>query len=390
MPRALYVHIPFCRRRCFYCDFAIATRLDLADRYLDTLCREIMLTAAAFAPTQPLTSVFFGGGTPSLLSPAQIDRVLGAIAAAMGIAAGAEISLEANPGTVSRESLRGYRLAGANRISLGVQAFQADLLASSGRDHSVADIDAAVRDIERAGIENFGLDLISGLPGQTLTHWEESLDRAIALQPTHLSAYDLAIEPGTLFGKRAAVGCLPLPPEDTAIAMYGLARERLRAAGFGHYEISNYAKPGYECRHNRTYWENRPFFGVGMGATSYVNRRRLDRPRKLSEYFAWMAEWEATGIPPTVPPVTESEALFDTLMQGLRLAEGVDLSQLSAAYGDRAIARVMACLAPYVQRGWAAIEHNRMRLVPPEGWLRSNDAIADLYALLMADAASPV
>ncbi|WP_019502446.1 radical SAM family heme chaperone HemW [Pseudanabaena sp. PCC 6802] len=382
---SIYLHIPFCLRRCFYCDFAITTGgQDLKARYVDAICWEIVLTAAEIQQKHcpPLQTIFFGGGTPSLLDVRQIATILETIDRQFGIADDVEISLEANPGTVTLESLRGYRSAGVNRISLGAQAFQQELLDLAGRGHGVDDIYTAVEAIALAGITNFSLDLISGLPHQNMHQWQESLARAIALQPTHLSVYDLTIEPSTAFGKRYQAGDRPLPTEAATVEMYLSASAQLQAAGYTHYEISNYARSGYQCRHNLTYWHNRPFYGVGMGATSYVDKCRIDRPRKLRDYFEMVAAWRDRGIAPNAPPTLPKDELLDTLMQGLRLAEGISLHKLNQNYGKDLVARALTCLQPYFQKGWAQLIGDRqdyLSLSVPEGWLFSNEIIADLF-----------
>ncbi|CAN1209676.1 radical SAM family heme chaperone HemW [Tumidithrix helvetica PCC 7403] len=383
LPTSIYLHIPFCRRRCFYCDFAITTGgEDLKQRYVETLCQEIALTAAYKSPKAQLQTIFFGGGTPSLLSVAQIDRILEEIARHFGIVANAEISLEANPGTIALETAAGYRALGVNRISLGAQAFQQELLDVCGRGHSVEEIYSAVDAIQKAGIANFSLDLISGLPKQTIAQWQESLDRAIAFTPTHMSIYDLTIEEGTAFGKRYQAGDRPLPTEETTVEMYLLARQALRSAGYEHYEISNYARSGYQCQHNRTYWLNQPFYGVGMGATSYLDRERIDRPRKIREYFEMVEACQQLGKVPFAPKVLDIEELLDSLMQGLRLSEGLSLQSLTQRYGKELSDRVCELMEPYFGKKWASLENGYLKLIPPDGWLFSNEIIADLFEKL--------
>jgi putative oxygen-independent coproporphyrinogen III oxidase len=381
---AIYIHIPFCRRKCFYCDFAIATidKQDVKQHYVETVCQEIALTASNAANVASLKTVFFGGGTPSLLSPLQLGAIIDAVSSHFGINKHVEISLEANPGTVTLESLKGYQSIGVNRVSLGAQAFQVELLDQCGRGHDVDQIFEAVAAIKAAGIENFGLDLISGLPDQTLDQWQHSLEQAIALQPQHMSVYDLTIESGTAFGKRYQPGDLPLPSEADTVQMYLIARSKLQTAGYEHYEISNYARPGYQCQHNRTYWLNQPFYGVGMGATSYYNHQRIDRPRKLSDYWQMIDNWINCGIAPTAPVVSPSEELMDALMQGLRLAEGLNLDTLEQKYGKVLCDRVLDCLTPYFKNGWAIISHGQLMLIPPDGWLFSNEIISALFAVL--------
>ncbi|NUN65406.1 coproporphyrinogen III oxidase [Pseudanabaena biceps] len=387
-PQSLYLHIPFCKRRCFYCDFAITTGgEELKQKYVDVLCQEIALTVAEHPPEHSLQTIFFGGGTPSLLSVSQLAQIMQAIAQHFAIAPNAEISLEANAGTVSLETLQGYRSLGVNRISLGAQAFQQELLDICGRGHSVAEIYESVTAIKKAGFENFSLDLISGLPHQTMSDWELSLQTAIALQPTHLSVYDLTIEEGTAFGKRYQAGDQPLPTESLTVEMYLAAHKTLPAAGYEHYEISNYAQSGYQARHNLTYWHNQSFYGVGMGATSYLNRQRCDRPRKMREYLDAFAQWQTEGVGFTAPSIDLAEELMDTLMQGLRLAEGLSLKALQSTYGKELCDRALRILEPYQDQHWVNLisqsQDQKIVLSPPDGWLFSNIIIADLYKNLI-------
>ncbi|MBW4580982.1 MAG: radical SAM family heme chaperone HemW [Tildeniella nuda ZEHNDER 1965/U140] len=421
-----YVHIPFCRRRCFYCDFAVSVVGDRppiarADglpaeplngsnsgtiaHYVDVLCQEIRCTTTA---GRTLDTVFFGGGTPSLLSVEQLSRILSTLEQQFGIAAGAEISMEIDPGTFDRLQLQGYRAAGVNRVSIGVQAFQTELLQACGRSHTVDDVYTAVALVQQAEFEHFSLDLISGLPHQTPAHWQESLDAAIALAPTHLSCYDLTIEPVTAFGRQYKPGMQPLPSDEATAAMYRTAQQRLTAAGYHHYEISNYAKPGYQCRHNRVYWENRSFYGFGMGATSYLEGKRLSRPRKTREYYEWVEEriveerLKAKGLrlkdgqaKSLNVSFDASDLLLDTLMLGLRLAEGLSLAALTKQFGRETLERVWQCLQPFHARGWVVIATDqngagerspetppnagRLQLTDPEGFLFSNVILVSLF-----------
>ncbi len=380
-PRSLYLHIPFCRRKCFYCDFAITTGgKGLQEEYVDVLCQEINHTIERQTDRSWLDTVFFGGGTPSLLSGDQIDRVLNTIKRGWDLAEDGEVSLEANPGTVSLEALQSYRARGVNRLSLGAQAFQDELLDRCGRGHTVAEIYEAVDLIKQAGFHNFNIDLIAGLPGQRMKDWEWSLQQTIGLNPTHVSVYDLTIEAGTLFGKRYKAGQFPLPSEEMTVEMYKTAHVVLTEAGYFHYEISNYAKPGYACRHNLTYWQNQPFYGFGMGAASYVDGYRWERPRKIRPYMT-MVQNKAY---PSVVPEQQNDRLFDTLMQGLRLAEGLSLADLYQSFGEATIKTVCHHLLPFVEKGWLEIT-DRLRLVVPEGWLFSDVVNTALYNLLTTE-----
>ncbi|MBD2676467.1 MULTISPECIES: radical SAM family heme chaperone HemW [Nostoc] len=374
-----YVHIPFCRRRCFYCDFAVSVVGDrlrgetsgTISQYVEVLCQEIAITPAF---GQPLKTIFFGGGTPSLLSINQLQRVLTQLEQRFGIASGVEISMEIDPATFDLEHLAGYRSAGVNRVSLGVQAFSQELLQVAGRSHSVDDIFAAIDLIHQVEIPEFSLDLISGLPHQSLDRWQDSLNKAVAASPTHISIYDLTIEPGTAFGRYYKPGEGPLPTDESTVKMYEMAQQVLTDAGYEHYEISNYAQPGHQCRHNRVYWENRPYYGFGMGAASYIEGKRFTRPRKTKEYYQWVQAGAVIDCEVTPP----KEVLLETLMLGLRLAEGVNL----AVFGQQKVEEICRYLRSYFDKGWVEIVGERLRLTDPQGFLFSNVVLAELFEKL--------
>lgn len=395
VPSSAYVHIPFCRRRCYYCDFPVSIVGDnlrgetsgTISQYVAELSNEIAITPKL---GQLLTTVFFGGGTPSLLSVDQLNYILNTLDQEFGIATNAEISMEVDPGTFDLKQLQGYKSAGINRVSLGVQAFQPQLLQICGRSHSVADIWQAVDHIRRVDMPNFSLDLISGLPHQTLEQWQESINAAVAIAPTHISIYDLTIEPVTAFGRYYQPGIQPLPSDDTTVLMYSQASQILTAAGYQHYEISNYALPGHQCRHNRVYWENRPYYGFGMGATSYVQGQRFTRPRKTKEYYQWVQDLIAANGGLDCPQTLPDEVLLETLMLGLRLADGVSLSNLAQQFGEATVEKIWTCLQPYYDQGWVEIigtdvgipTQGRLRLSDPQGFLFSNVVLAQLFNCL--------
>jgi len=389
-PNSAYVHIPFCRRRCYYCDFPISVvggvhgdTSGTIRQYAEALCQEIAVTPPI---GQPLQTIFFGGGTPSLLSVGQLASILEQLEQRFGISPNAEISLEMDPDTFDLNKLQGYRIAGINRVSLGVQAFQPQLLQTCGRSHTVADIYTAVEILQRVGVTNFSLDLISGLPHQTLENWQATLDAAKAIAPTHISIYDLTVEPGTVFSRYYQPGVQPLPSDETTVQMYRQGRQSLVSAGYEHYEISNYAQPGYQCRHNRVYWENRPYYGFGMGAASYVQRQRFTRPRKTKEYYAWVEQLVASGGVINCPQTEAKEVLLETLMLGLRLAEGISLAGLAVQFGKEVRAQIEHLLQPYQEKGWVDIveksNDRQLLLTDPEGFLFSNVILADLFSQL--------
>lgn len=394
-PQAAYIHIPFCRRRCFYCDFPIAVAGDRArgetspriQSYVDALCREIQVTPALGAP---LKTVFFGGGTPSLLSVAQVEQILITLANRFGIEADAEVSMEMDPGTFDQAALTALKNLGINRVSLGVQSFNDEQLAACGRTHRLADVQQAIEDLHAAAIPVWSLDLISGLPHQTIANWQTALETAISFDPQHLSIYDLTVEPNTVFHRRYTAGQFPLPTDDQTTDMYRLAQATLTQAGYDHYEISNYAKPGYQCQHNRVYWENRPFYGFGMGAASYTQSQRFQRPRTTHDYYDWLATYETAGGQLAEPLVTESDRWLDRLMMGLRLAEGIPVADLVQEFGGDRVLQLQKCLEPYQKNGWIATlterGHGRseaaspvIRFTDPEGFLFSNVVLVKLF-----------
>ncbi|MEI3651880.1 radical SAM family heme chaperone HemW [Anabaena sp. AL09] len=383
IPSSAYVHIPFCRRRCFYCDFPVfvvgnnsrGENSGTIGEYVEVLCQEIRI-----APTysQPLETIFFGGGTPSLLSTAQLQSILTTLEQRFGIASGVEISMEIDPGTFDFVHIAGYRSLGVNRVSLGVQAFQEELLKTAGRSHSLIDIFTAIELIHQVEIPEFSLDLISGLPYQSLAQWQDSLIQAVAATPTHISIYDLTIEPGTAFNRYYKPGDHPLPTDETTVKMYQMGQKTLTDAGYEHYEISNYAQPGHQCQHNRVYWQNRPYYGFGMGAASYIQGKRFTRPRKTQEYYQWLKN--GAVIDCEVTP--QADVLLETLMLGLRLAEGISLNSLATNFGNHQVERIQSCLQPYFAQGWVKIVGDRLRFSDPDGFIFSNVMLAKLFEKL--------
>jgi putative oxygen-independent coproporphyrinogen III oxidase len=373
LPSSLYLHIPFCKTRCRYCDFATGLGTSaLIEQYVQALIQEINFTPTAH---QGLETVYFGGGTPSLLASEQVNRVMTALEKCFGIKDGAEVTMECNPGTVGFETLQGYRQAGVNRISLGVQAFQEELLVLCGRSHGVREVHEAVEAIKRADFQNFSVDLIFGLPHQTMEHWRISMQAALDLEPQHISAYDLIIEEGTPFERDYQPGTTPLPSEDQSVEMYCEMLQFLPRHGYALYEISNFAQPGYASRHNQVYWKNESYYGLGLGATGYVHYQRVTRPRKLVDYFNFVAQ----GTFPKEVPASIEDQLSETLMLGLRLVKGISLERLEETFGEETVARVLSQCEGFIQRGWIEITGDRrLCLTVPDGFLFSNEVLAAL------------
>jgi oxygen-independent coproporphyrinogen-3 oxidase len=336
----LYLHTPFCRSKCPYCDFfsIVPAKMQEIGSYPALLIQELRQSAKSW--DGPLTSIFFGGGTPSLLPVQGIQEILDSACATFGFADAIEISLEANPGTVSPRYLDQLRAAGVNRLSLGIQALADEDLAKLGRVHSRQDSLNAVNAARRAGFDNLSLDLIYSRPEQDLDKLRGEIDQLVQLQPQHLSCYGLTIEEGTPFALMEETGSLALPGEDAAVAAYRCVHEELSKAGFNHYEISNFARPGYECRHNLSYWRRRPYLGLGAGAHSLCGNgwgERLSVPPDLALYRQRLASGMATAE--SIEVCDQQLAMAETLYLGLRTAEGVSDAAFSHRFG-RSIAEV--------------------------------------------------
>ena len=371
----------------------------MVQTYVDVLCREIGLVGDSENP-HPLTpspkrgeggqdrkqdilqTVFFGGGTPSLLSPAQLVQILDMLDRQIGISTTAEISMEIDPGTFDLVQLEAYVAAGVNRVSMGVQAWQNELLQLCGRSHNVADIERSIEIIQQSAVTNWSMDLISGLPQQTMDMWRESLARSIQANPSHISVYDLIVEAQTPFAKQYKPDCLPLPSDETTAQMYREAQIALTAVGYQHYEISNYARfstgqnTPMTCRHNQVYWRNDAYYAFGMGAASYIEGTRFTRPRYTQDYF----DWVAAGAVYPVEVMGNVERFLETLMLGLRTGEGLQISGLVTKFGLDLWLDAQKRLEKYCPH-WVSIDADHLRLTDPDGFLYSNTVLADLFEI---------
>src|SRR5229473_7518520 len=361
---SLYLHIPFCHTRCYYCDFnTYAGILPLREPYVRALLTEIELAGklaqSADGTSRRSRTIFFGGGTPSLLTVAQITRLLKACHRAFAVDEDAEITLEANPGTLSFEQLAGLHAAGINRLSMGAQSFDAELLKALGRIHSPAEITQAVQNARAAGFTSINLDFMFGLPGQTMRHWQATLDQALALHPDHFSLYSLIIEEGTPFYTWTHEGRITPGDEDLCADMYEYADERLQAAGYENYEISNWTLPGHQCRHNLTYWHNLPYLGMGAGAYSYFGGKRFSNVRPPLEYIRLLkAHQRPEAESETVERVQE---MAETAFLELRTAMGIHLPSFEQRFSET--------LAHFVGDRLRAVEAAGLLEQTPE-WLR--------------------
>jgi putative oxygen-independent coproporphyrinogen III oxidase len=342
LPLALYVHLPWCVRKCPYCDFnshpAPAAGVP-EDAYLRALLDDLEY-AASDCRDRRLVSVFFGGGTPSLFSPASIERILARATALLPVATALEVSLEANPGTIEHGAFAAYRSAGINRVSLGAQSFSDRALAALGRIHAAKETRAAVAELRAAGLDNFNLDLMYALPGQTVDDALADVEQALALEPTHLSHYQLTLEPDTVFFRRPP----PLPGEDAAFEMQETCQARLDATGYAQYEVSAYARPGAACVHNLNYWQFGDYLGIGAGAHGKLTRDgRVTRTARHRSPTRYMAAATAVERVAESRVVAREDLPFEFCLNALRLADGFEVGLFEERTGLSAMAIQSTC-----------------------------------------------
>jgi oxygen-independent coproporphyrinogen-3 oxidase len=387
-PLALYVHIPFCVRKCHYCDFATGPAPEaIREQYVDALVEEIRQSPWR---GQAARTVFFGGGTPSELSTPQLRRITDALRDIFRFSPSSpstlnpqpstpgEWTIECNPGTVSVESMAEMRGMGFNRISLGVQSFDDAHLKALGRIHTAAEAVEAVARAREAGFQRLNLDLIFCLPGQTLAEWQSDVERALALEPEHLSLYNLTIEPETEFGRRHRAGSLSLPDEDLSADMYEWVIDRVAAEGLEQYEVSNFAGRGEECRHNQVYWRNEPYLGFGLSAASYVDGLRWAHTRSMQRYLT-TARRECGPERHSEERLEPGPACGEAIMLGLRTRDGVDLAAVCARFGLDAERQYGHVVRQFQEDGLLAADDNRLTLTR-RGVMLANAVCAEFLA----------
>ena len=359
----LYVHLPFCRVHCSYCAFAVTTNDAMQDQYFDALLREIESRAGG----ETLVTLYFGGGTPSRTRREHLEHVTGAINERFAVDPSAEFSLEANPEDVTRDTLAFWRSLGINRLSIGVQSFHDAELRPLGRVHGGELARSAVTLAVASGIRT-SLDLILGLPNQTAASFRSTLDTAIALGAGHLSIYMLDLEEGSVLRRQVASGKVTLPDDDLVARLYLDAVDRLRDAGYAQYEISNFARPAEESRHNLRYWQREQYHGLGLGAHSFIGERRFANPRDLVRYIA------APGEPDFVEELTETEEKRETIFLRLRQPAGLDYADVVRLCGQEGV----AWIEQGVSEGWLRQDGARVAFTP-SGFLLSTDLISRLF-----------
>ena len=374
---ALYIHIPFCEKRCVYCDFyTVAGVSSRIPDYVAALKKEIGLRAAEpFWQRQRFATVFFGGGTPSLLSPQQIAEILDTVFGTFQFEQHPEITIEANPGTLTSEQLARYRSTGVNRLSLGVQSLHADELERLDRIHSPQQAIDAVMMARHAGFENINMDFIFALPQQTIPRWQASLEQAFELQPTHISAYNLTIEHGTPLDVKIRKGEMEPLSEEEERAFYQFTIDFLESHGYRQYEISNFAKPGFEAKHNIKYWDGSVYLGLGASAHSFDGKRRFWNVANLRKYLEALT---AARLPEdSAEQLSKSQQMFETAFLGLRQRQGVDLAAFAKKFRQSFDATFNG-LVPELEKGGLLIRRDERLQLTPEGLFLCDEICAKL------------
>ncbi len=383
----IYVHIPFCKSRCVYCDFFSTTRAGDVERYVRALVREAEVRrgealSQGKACAAPVSTIYFGGGTPSLMTPQQLDFILDALHRNYCVAPDAEVTLEMNPDDVA--GWGSVAAAGVNRVSLGIQTLDDGVLSLIRRRHDAQTAVSAVRLLQQAGIRNISIDLIYGLPGQTMELWQRDLEMAFALGIQHLSAYALSFEPGTALTRWLQQGRVREAPDELSAEMYQVLCDKARQAGFCHYEISNFALPGFASRHNSSYWAGTPYIGLGPAAHSFDGlRTRRANKSDLDEYLRC---WSSTEVlmheenlrpeAATVEVLSDDELYEEAVMCGLRTARGIDLADIARRFGDERLRLLRATAEPHLRARRLEINGNAMR-INEKSLIVSDDIMSD-------------
>lgn len=329
----IYVHVPYCKRKCVYCDFYSTPAMGDVEAYIDCVVRECAARRKAVLGTERVNTLYVGGGTPSLLSPGQMHRLLDGLRRCTDLSGVEELTVEVNPDDVTDELMSYFASEGVNRVSMGVQSFVDSELEFMGRRHNAAEALEALAAMRRAGIRNVSIDLIYGVPGQTMQSWQHSVEQAIATGAQHISAYSLSYEPGTRLWVMRRQGRVSETDDEVCVAMYCHLASALKAAGYEHYEISNFAKPGFRSRHNSAYWNFTPYLGLGAAAHSYDGTSRSYNPSSIKQYLAAVSERDTAAV---AEQLQQWERYDEEVMLRLRTADGLDASRLERKFGAEA------------------------------------------------------
>ncbi len=375
-PISLYLHIPFCVKKCHYCDFLSFPGCSLSRQaeYVDAMIQEIHAYREA-AEDYEVKTIFLGGGTPSLLEKELVERLFHELYSVWRAAPETEITIEANPGTLSREKLIGYHMIGINRLSLGLQTTIAQELATIGRIHNYEQFLANYYLAREAGFDNINIDIMSALPGQTLISYGKTLERILKLQPEHISSYSLILEEGTDFWENAEIE-RALPSEQTERIMYHYTKKCLQNAGYERYEISNYAKPGYACLHNQVYWTGGEYLGLGLGAASYWKGARFSNTPDMEEYMENCSRARITENRKEIVTATQKSRMEEYMFLGLRMIRGVSIREFERRFGIPMNRIYGTVIRSYIGQGLLKIEQDRLMLTE-RGIDVSNSVMAD-------------
>ncbi len=366
----IYLHIPFCASRCVYCGFYSTTEKELRERYVDALCDEMRMRPI----TDEIATIYLGGGTPSQLSSAQLSRLFDGITEVYGkIGDNVEVTMECNPDDVTPSFAKMLTHLPINRVSMGAQTFNDDRLRFLCRRHRAGDVQHAVDDLRAVGIENISIDLMFGFPGETIKDWDKDLEQAIAIKPTHVSAYSLTYEEGTPLYKMRETGKVREIDEEVSLAMYGRLNDRLSAEGYEHYEISNFALPGYRSRHNSSYWHEVPYIGIGAAAHSYD---RHQRSWNVSDLHAYIDAINRGELPSEREILDVATRYNDLVTTALRTKEGIDLSHLRRDYGETYYQYILRAANPHLSLGLMAITDEHLAFTR-KGLFVSDDIMSD-------------
>lgn len=376
--RGMYIHIPFCHQICHYCDFnKVFFKNQPVDAYIESIGQELAVMRQEGISFEGVETVFLGGGTPTSLSEHQLDRLLAIIHAYVDVSSLTEFSTEANPDELTYGKLKVLKSGGVDRLSIGVQSFDGELLKKIGRTHGADDPARVISDARKAGFENMSIDLIYGLPGQTIAQWQDTLNKALALDLPHYSGYSLIVEPKTVFYNLMNKGRLPLPGEDIEAEMFAILMDHMEKHGRKRYEISNFAVPGYESIHNLIYWENATYAGVGAGAHGYLNGERYSNIGPIAKYM----EKTAAGERPIQQThiVTESEAMEEEMFLGLRKSNGVSISSFEKKFGKSLEVVYGDTIQQLIQDGLVERSDDRVKLTRI-GVFRGNEVFQQFLA----------
>ena len=377
----IYIHVPFCQSRCAYCDFYSTTLLTHRKAYVDAICQELQHRLPELKG-EPIKTIYFGGGTPSTLTIEELKKILDSLEALGCLEylkktsnSIPEITLEANPDDLTEEYVQGLRTLSINRISMGIQSFHDHTLRLVGRRHTAQEAIDAVHRLQRHGLTNISIDLIYGLPGETLNDWSYSLEQAISLGVKHISAYHLTYEEGTRLWKMQEQELVSPIDEEQSVKSFELLREKLLTAGYEHYEISNFSLPGYHSRHNSSYWKGIPYLGIGPGAHSFDGLNRRWNLSSLSEYIATPCDED---VPHETEHLTTDERYDERIITELRTSRGINLTKLLTDFGERYHIHCMCCAAPYLKRGQLVHTNDNYLRLTPASILISDAVMRDL------------